>query len=297
MRISSNQYQDIALAGIMSAYQKMGEASQKLTTGKQINTPSDDPHGISQALTVQNHLDNLDQSARIINGAKGFLSATDTALGSVSDILRQARTLAVQASSTSTTPEARTSLAQQVDSLIQTLGNAGNTAFGNRYLFAGQRNDKAPFVASQGSYTYQGGTTANGDGDIKLDISTQETLTINTTGDNAIVPALKALEMLRSNLNNGNTTAISTDSIKQFDTEIQNLSAVRASIGSKIQNLDRTLSQNDTIKVNFSKTLSDIEDTDIPKTVVQYQTAQLAYQAALQSTSRIGQLSLLDFLK
>ena len=297
MRVSSNQYQNTALSGIISAYQRMGDASSKLSTGKQIGTPSDDPSGTAQALTIQNHLDNLDQTKRTLNSAKSILAASDAALESVSDILRQGRTLAVQGGSTNITAEERASLAQQVTSLIQTLGNQGNASLGNRYLFAGQRNDKAPFQANQGSFTYQGGLAGGADGDIRLDISTQESLIVNTTGDRAIVPALKALEQLRDNLSNGNIDATSTESIKQFDTEIQNLSTIRAGIGSKINNVDRILNQNTTIKVNFTQALSDIEDTDIPKTVVQYQSAQLAYQAALQSTSRIGQLSLLDFLK
>ncbi len=297
MRISSNEYRNASLMGIMSAYQRMGQASTQLSTGKRISAPSDDPVGTAQALTLQNHLDNLDQSARQLNVAKSFLGATDTALSNVGDILRQARTLAVQGGSTSLTPGARSSLAQQVDSLIQTLGSAGNTQYGNRYIFAGQRNDKAPFVANQGGFSYQGGTAAGNDGALQVGVSPQNSMTINTTGDVAIAPALKALTQLRDSLNSGDATAVSSDSIQQFDTQINNLSTLRADIGSRINSVTGALTQNGAIKLNFTQSLSDIEDTDIPNTVVQYQSAQLAYQAALQSTSRIGQLSLLDYLK
>lgn len=273
MRISSNQYQNTALSGIMSAYQTMGKASTELSTGKRIAAPSDDPSGAAEALTVQNHLDNLEQSGRLLSSAKSFLSATDSALGGVSDILRQARTLAVQGGGTNLSADERASLARQVDSFIQTLGTAGNAAYGDRYLFAGQRNDKPPFQASQGSFLYRGGSAAGQDGDLRLDISAGESVVINATGDSAIVPALTALAQLRDNLDSGNSNAVSNESIKQLDAEIGGLSTLRAGIGAKINHMDRVLNQNAAIKVNFTQTLSDIEDTDIPKTVVQYQSA------------------------
>ena len=56
-------------------------------------------------------------------------------------------------------------------------------------------------------------------------------------------------------------------------------------------------SRNDLTQINFTQFISNIEDTNIPKAVVELQTAQTAYQAALQSTVRSFSTSLLDFLK
>jgi flagellar hook-associated protein 3 FlgL len=49
--------------------------------------------------------------------------------------------------------------------------------------------------------------------------------------------------------------------------------------------------------INLQQSLSDVEDVDLPQTITQLQTQQMAYQAALAATSRIIQPSLVDFLK
>ncbi len=95
----------------------------------------------------------------------------------------------------------------------------------------------------------------------------------------------------------GQSTLISNDSLKKLDTTIQDVSRVRADVGSRTQHIDTVTLQNVNSKVNFTKILSDIQDVDIPTAVVELQSAETAYQAALQSTARIGQISLLDFLR
>ena len=49
--------------------------------------------------------------------------------------------------------------------------------------------------------------------------------------------------------------------------------------------------------LNVSKTLSDVEDIDLPQTITELQLQQTAYQAALAAGARVMQPSLLDFLR
>jgi flagellar hook-associated protein 3 FlgL len=297
MRIGTNQFQENTLYQITNSFARATNAQQQLSTGKRINMPSDDPTGTAQTLSLRNHLDALDQSDKMLNQAKGFLDATDGALNGVTDILRQARTMAVQASSTSLTQEGHIALAGQVQSLIQSLGNIGNTTYGNRYLFAGQRDDTPPFLANGEGFVYRGGTKAGQDSEIHLDVGKEQTLRINVTGEEAIAPILSVLEEFRDRVRAGQTSAISNDSLKKIDTTLQSAVRLLSELGSRTQQVTQALAQNTGAKVNFSRILSDIEDVDIPKAVVELQSAQTAYQAALQSTARIGQISLLDYLR
>jgi flagellar hook-associated protein 3 FlgL len=275
----------------------MNLAQQQLSSGKRINLPSDDPTGTAQAFSLHNHLASLDQNQKIIQQAQGYLNATDSAMGGVTNLLRQARTIAVQASSDTITDESKQALAKQVQSIIQSLGTIGNSTYGSRYLFAGQRNDAPPYVANGENFTYQGGSAKTQDGDIRLDIGVGESVRINASGDEAITPAINALANLRDRIRGGKSAEISTLSLKEMDDAIQQNLSVRSDVGTRSQHLQQILQRNDAAKVNFSRILSDIEDTDIPKAVVELQSAQTAYQAALQSTARIGQISLLDFLR
>ena len=163
--------------------------------------------------------------------------------------------------------------------------------------FAGQRTDTAPVLATTAGYKYVGGTQATNDGDLTLDIGRSDSVKINVTGDQVFVPLLAALGKLSNDVANGAVSVVSRDDLAQVDTQLNNVLSVRADMGSKINRLTTTATRNDVTKDNYTKLISDIENADIPSSVVELQTAQTAYQAALTATSRSFQNSLLDFLK
>jgi flagellar hook-associated protein 3 FlgL len=203
----------------------------------------------------------------------------------------------VQAANDGTTAESRQAIAGQIQNIITQVGNIGNTSYGARHVFAGQRTIAPPFTGTGDNFVYNGGTAATGDADLNLDIGRGETLRINVTGDQILAPALAALGKLRDDVASGRTSDISQSDIASLDTQINTVVSARADFGSKINRIDQTKERNDLTKVNLTKFISDIEDTDIPKAVVELQTSQTAYQAALQSTAKSFQTSLLDFLK
>ncbi len=49
--------------------------------------------------------------------------------------------------------------------------------------------------------------------------------------------------------------------------------------------------------MDLTSRLTDVEDVDMPSTIVALQTQQVAYQAALGATAKVVQPSLLDFLR
>ena len=49
--------------------------------------------------------------------------------------------------------------------------------------------------------------------------------------------------------------------------------------------------------LNLRSSLAEVEDTDLPRTIMELQMQEIAYQAALGATSRAMQPSLLEFLR
>ena len=180
---------------------------------------------------------------------------------------------------------------------MKQIASTANTTYGNRYVFAGQRSDTAPLVDNGSGYTYVGGTTATYDADLTLTIGRNETMTTNVTGDKVFVPLLTALGRLRDDVKSGATSTVSNTDLDQVDAQLNVVLAARADMGAKLQRLTRTTANNNAMQTNYAKFISNIEDADIPSSIVEMQTAQTAYQAALQSTARTFQNSLLDFIK
>ncbi len=297
MRVSTLQLAQNSLLGITDAYSRLSIAQNIVDTGKQVQKPSDDPSGTAQALSFQEQISEIDQYDKNMDQANGFLSTSSTALSSITSLTRQARTIAVQGGSGNTSAETYQALSGQVQNIITQIGNLGNTTYGSLYVFAGQRTNTPPFVGAGQGFNYQGGTAITNDADINLTIGRGEALKVNATGDQVISPLITALGKLRDDLSSGAAPVISQNDISALDTQINNLLSVNADMGAKIQRIQQNQTRNALTKDNFTQFISNIVDADVPKAVIGLQTAQTAYQAAVQSTGYSFQSSLLNFLR
>src|SRR3954451_348607 len=108
----------ITLADIMGASDRLAEYQEKLSSGKQLTKPSDDPTAIGSALRLRADLDANRQYQRNVDAATGWQDATDSALGSINDIVQRARELLVQAGNDSLGPTGRSEIASEITQLI-----------------------------------------------------------------------------------------------------------------------------------------------------------------------------------
>ncbi len=78
---------------------------------------------------------------------------------------------------------------------------------------------------------------------------------------------------------------------------IQNNLNVTALIGGKVNRLDLTLSRLSEDNLNFTDLLSENEDVDMARTLIEFAAQEVVYNAALSSSAKIIQPTLLDFLR
>ena len=67
-------------------------ANEVISTQKQINEISDDPLGLSQALSLKNSIGNLEQIERNVVMGKSWLESVENAMSSVNDLILEAKT-------------------------------------------------------------------------------------------------------------------------------------------------------------------------------------------------------------
>ncbi|HEY2273645.1 MAG TPA: flagellin, partial [Jatrophihabitantaceae bacterium] len=75
------------------------------------------------------------------------------------------------------------------------------------------------------------------------------------------------------------------------------ISTAQSTEGAAYQQVQRAQAVGTTEATALKTRLSGIEDVDLADLAVKVTTANTTYQAALQTTASIGQLSLLDFLR
>lgn len=297
MRISTGQVYSNDLTGIENTYSSYAQAQTQLSTGMQVNTPSDNPIALKQMLQLQQENSNYTQYGKIMTQAGNTLSSTDTALGSVTNLLQQVRTIALNAANGTNNMQSMQALGAQVGDILNQVVSIANTNQGGRYLFAGQRTQTLPVVSTASGYAYRGGTTATGDANMQVDIGTGEPITINVTADQTLMPIIQTLTTLQSNISIGNQAAVSQSDVANIDTQMNNLLAVRADVGSTQNMITQEQQRNQLVSDGNTSVISQLGDTDVAKASIALQTAQTAYQAALLATSHNSQVSLLDYIK
>lgn len=155
-RVSNNLRSSIALSQIELTQAQLTNVQNELTTGKIVNTPSDNPGSAAMIQEIDKTLEKRDAYSANLDSAKTNLAEVDSTLGDVSDLLTQAQTIASANVGDDVTADDRTAAAAQVKSIYDQLLTIGNKSFNGSYLFAGDKQDKAPFVEADGGVQFVG---------------------------------------------------------------------------------------------------------------------------------------------
>jgi flagellar hook-associated protein 3 FlgL len=287
MRITTSlEYQNLS-SNIDSSLQTLNTVQSQISSGKQLQTFSDDPAGASQSLVLRSALGDNAQYQRDAASATTFLTASQSALASASSAIESARQIAVAGANSTQTPDSLAGLSDQVDGVIQQLTTAANTQASGRYVFGGTNTTTPPYDATQ---TYQGNTQA-----ISSTLGPGNSIQINTVGSTAFGPAFTALQSLKTDLAAGDSTAISGD-IGAFDTALSAINAASATAGAKADQATAATQQLTRAESEYQSSISSIENVDLADAYVQFQSATNVYQASLSVTAKAFQYSLADFL-
>jgi len=107
MRITTLMTSTATLRDLTQDVSQLSKLQQKLSSGKEITKPSDDPYGTSRALQLGGEIEGLQQFQRNVDDGTAWLNTADTALSKVSDVAQRARELLLQGSTDSASPQAR----------------------------------------------------------------------------------------------------------------------------------------------------------------------------------------------
>ncbi|MGH2901821.1 MAG: flagellar hook-associated protein FlgL, partial [Solirubrobacteraceae bacterium] len=156
-RITSSMIHRGVLADLNDIATKVSRTQLKLSSGKEILRPSDDPSGTGRALGLRTELAGLAQYRRNASDAEGWTTATDTALGSVTDIAQRARELLLRGANGTASATEREMIAQEIDQLVGSAKDTANSTYAGRSLFAGTATATRPFATGSDAYAGDGG--------------------------------------------------------------------------------------------------------------------------------------------
>ena len=297
MRVSNRQIMDTMTKNLFRNEKRLLELQNKISSGKRINRPSDDPLGMKRVLDYRKLLAQIKQYKKNIAYGETWLKDTESVLGSVSDLLRRAKEIAVYQATGTSTAQTREIAAQEVKNLYDQIIQLANSKWKGNFIFAGyQTKTNLPPFSRDEDYnaTYQGDT-----GKIEVIVGEGNKVTINLHGQEVFsqeVDIFLTLKELKESLENNDPEMIGS-LVEEIDKAFNQIDRYRAEVGARINRLESAENYWNNLKLNIEKALSDTEDADLTEVMTDLLSQQAVYQASLATTARIIQPSLIDFLR
>ena len=299
MRISTQTLFDSGAARIGDLQSSLYKTQQQLATGRRILTPSDDPIAAARALEVTQSQSLNTQYGTNRGYAKDSLAMVDSTLSSVTELLQNVKTTAISAGNGTLGDGERASIATALQSSLGQLVGLANTrdAQGN-YLFSGFQTTTPAFAQTATGAQYQGD---QGQRLIQVDSSRQ--MAVSSQGQAVFQGGgqdmFKTLNDLITQLNTPGTTGLST-ALATADNNLvlalNNVSSVRASVGSRLQELDALDSAGSDKNLQYSQNLSNLQDLDYTQALTELSKQQMTLEAAQKSFVQTSGLSLFKLL-
>jgi flagellar hook-associated protein 3 FlgL len=287
MRIANSNVFEMTKSNLGKIAEQLTNANRAIVTGKKNSNLSDDPVNLTQALRIKSSLNNLEQLGRHINMGNNWLSASESALTHVQDLISNARALSVQMATATTGTAERASTAENVQGLMEEIISLADTEVNGRYIFAGSKTDTAPFDQS-GTY--------NGDSNpFTIKISRETTVEVGSDGDTVFGTIFTTFTDLVNDLRNDNVAGIQ-DALTNLENHFNQISNKISEVGAKMLRMEIKEQIYLDLDLDGRERLSGIEDTDMAEAIINLQEIQLIYQAALASSSKIMKLSLVDYI-
>jgi flagellar hook-associated protein 3 FlgL len=297
-RITTGMVQRNVLADLNRVNDSLTRTHMKISSGKEITRPSDDPFNTARALARRESLEGTQQFQRNVSDARSWQEINEQALGTITDSVGRVKELLVQGGSDTLDQAGRDSIKAEIDQLLEGVKQEANASVGGRYVFGGTKTDAPPYQS--GANDAYGGN-AN---PIVRALGPGVSLPINVTGESflgngqaaADNKLLNVLRDISDHLAAGDTNSLRGTDLTRLDGNLDQLLGVRAANGSLSNRLEAAGERLDQIEETTTQQLSEIQDADIAKTMIDFNSQSAAYQAALKAGANIIQPSLMDFL-
>lgn len=302
----------------------MSKINQQISTGKVINTVSDDPHKAIKIMNMNNEIKYNEKYNSNIDETVGWMNTTDSALESVGNLLGELKDSIIKVGNGTYSQNDMKSLNADINEKIKQLADTLNSTYGGKYLFGGTNVDDAPIKVIEnpdGSVKLEFSTDKNGQvlpntDDLKADISSGVSIDYNVsvgelfniTDENGntvnVLDEINNLSTLINKAANGNEQEfakakeeILNNTQDKIDKLFDHVVNERTSLGVRVSTAEKIKEFNDENILNMKSILSQEQDTDVVEKFIELKSAEMIYQASIQVGAKLIQPTILDYMR
>jgi len=270
---------------------RLSQAQERATSLDKLSRPSDDPTATAEALRVKSLQSALAQHTRNVADGDGWLSTTDSALIAADSLMAKVRELTLQGANGALSPNAKEAVAVELEGLKADLLGVANTSINGRSVFAGTSDAGVAFRADY-SWTGTAGSS------VTRRIGPETTVAVDSDGSAAFGTGASSvfalIDDIATSLRSGGDVA---SHLTTVDARVSGLRSVQSDMGARHAQLLRAEDTLMDTKVTLEAQRAGLEDLDLGQAVLDLQLQNNSYQAALQVTAKVLQVSLMDFLR
>jgi len=261
-------------AAMVTNNQAMSKTMQQLSTGKRINSASDDAAGLSISTRLTSQINGLNQAVRNANDGISLLQTAEGATDEITNMLQRMRELSVQSMNGTYSSNDRTSMNTEFAQLYQEIQRVANTTQWNGF------NVLDGSLGGSGTVTFKVGSQQAS--------STIISATIKSFDPGA---ATAATVSGMSGLKSGSieTVAGASAMLTAIINAISGVNGVRSTIGAKVNRLQFTVDNLTNISTNLSASRSQIQDVDYSMATSNLAKSQVIQQAATAMLAQANQ--------
>jgi flagellar hook-associated protein 3 FlgL len=307
---------DRFLAALKAIEARAELAQRQISSGKKLETPSDQPDQVIELLLARSQLGQTQQITTNLGRAKAEVDTGEQALEDAVSVLQNVNTLGVQGATSTQTPAQRQTIASNVEAALEHLVEDADTTVEGRHIFSGDNYSAAPYsvdlTQAHGVTAYAGGAATREmlhPSGTRFAISKSADEIFDSSASGASVFA--AVNALRLALQNGPTVAEGDPAYNaQYSAQTDAIHAALTQISSAQDHLNDALSYYGTVQTRIQEatdtasklevrqktSLSDIEDADLVQAALDLLQANTHLSAAMSARALRGNKSLFDYL-
>jgi flagellin len=256
LAIATNNAALNAAASASSVNRDMETSMARLSSGKRINSASDDAAGVAISSRLSAEIRGTDQAIRNSLDGQALIDTAEGAHKEIENILQRMREVAVQSSNDTNNAQDRTNLQAEMNAMATEIDRiAGTTTWAGTNLMS----------AATSTFSFQVGSATGAKNQIAVNIKTMGAAGLTVEAGDLVLT---------------DTAAKRLTSIVNVDAAIKAVNDQRSELGAISNRLNHTVNNLTNISTNLSAAKGGIEDADFA-----LETTNLAKNQILQQAS------------
>ncbi|MFB4165213.1 flagellar hook-associated protein FlgL [Alteribacillus sp. JSM 102045] len=296
MRVTQSMLAQNSLRHMSQSYNHLGTLQDQLSTGKKITRASQDPVVAMSGIRYRTQSNEVAQFQRNLGEAYNWMEASDSALDKSTQALQRIRELATQAANDTYEEGQRSNMAEEVTQLFEHLVSMANTQSNGKYIFNGTNTTEQPVTLNDEGKIDE---VLSNTGDVEIELMKGVKIPVNSEAGKVFNSKFfEDIKKLIEDLDDPDIEGEDlTGSIETIDKHIDIMVNERAEMGARLNRIEMMDERLGKQEVIAERILSDNEDADMVKVMIDLMSQENVHRAALGAGARIIQPTLMDFLR